>query len=228
MAGDGVAANGSPARLLLADDHALVREGLRAVLEAQEGIEVVGEAQDGPQAVELCQKLSPDLVLMDVRMPRMDGLEATRVIKRELPRIIVLVLSAFEDPNYLSKALKAGAAGYVLKTAPPTETIAAVRKALIGELPLNQEVAVRLLMRLMEQAPKEEALPESLSLREIDVLRLMARGQTNQQIAKNLFVSTSTIKKHVHSIISKLGVSDRTQAALRAVELGVLDEREGE
>src|SRR3712207_4501824 len=157
---------------------------------------------------------------MDVWTPTMDGLEATRAIKAELPRTIVLVLTAMEEPNYLLEALKAGAAGYVLKSASVAEIIAAVRKVLIGESPLDQETATRLLMRLAHEAPKEEdaqeetTLPGSLSPRETEVLRLTAQGRTNQQIARALLISISTVKKHVRSVISKLGVSDRTQAAL--------------
>jgi DNA-binding NarL/FixJ family response regulator len=222
---------GSPSRIVVVDDHPLFRSALGRMLDAQSDLEVVGEAADGQEAVELCHRLQPALVLMDVWMPTMDGLEATRAIKTELPRTIVLVLTAMEEPNYLSEALKAGAAGYVLKSAPGAEIIAAVRKVLIGESPLDQEIAMRLLMRLAREAPKEDdaqeetSLPGSLSPRETEVLRLTAQGRTNQQIAGALLISVSTVKKHVQSIISKLGVSDRTQAAVRAVELGVLAER---
>ncbi len=222
---------GSPSRIVVVDDHPLFRSALGRMLDAQSDLEVVGEASDGQEAVALCRRLRPELVLMDVRMPRMDGLEATRAIKGELPRTIVLVLTALEDPNHLSEALRAGAAGYVLKSAPVAQIIAAVRKVLIGESPLDQEIATRLLMRLAQEAPREEgaregaSLPRSLSPRETEVLRLTAQGRTNQQIARALLISVSTVKKHVQSIISKLGVSDRTQAAVRAVELGVLTER---
>jgi two-component system, NarL family, response regulator LiaR len=159
----------------------------------------------------------------------MDGLEATRKIKRDSPRTSVLVLTASEDPNHLSEALKAGAAGYVQKEAATQETIGAVRKVLEGESSLDQEVATRLLKRLMDDPEPEpngrakgESLPELLSNRESEVLGLVSRGCTNQQIARKLLISVSTVKKHVRNVISKLGVSDRTQAAVRAVELGAL------
>ena len=158
-------------------------------------------------------------------MPGMSGIEATSKVKEESPFIIVLVLTGSEDPDHLSEALKAGAAGYLPKGASPSEVVEATRKVLCGESPLNQEVAARLLMRLVKEAsknapPKEEVLPEVLSPREGEVLRLLAEGKTNQQIARELLVSVSTVKKHVHSIISKLEVSDRTQAIVKAVELG--------
>jgi DNA-binding NarL/FixJ family response regulator len=169
---------------------------------------------------------------MDVLMPRMDGLEATRKIKREYPRISVLVLTAVDDPIYLSEALKAGAAGYVRKGAATHETIGAVRKVLGGESSLDQELATQLLNRLMEEVKPEqnglvdkESQPGLLSAREKEVLGLVGRGYTNQQIGRELLISVSTVKKHVRTVISKLGVSDRTQAAVRAVELGVLGRR---
>jgi DNA-binding NarL/FixJ family response regulator len=220
-------------RIVVVDDHPLLRCALRQMLGTQADLEVVGEAADGQQAVELSRRLHPDLVLMDVRMPRMDGLEATRQIKRELPRTIVLVLTASDYPPDLSEALEAGAAGYILKTAPTTQTLDAIRKVLTGESPLDQEVSTRLLMQLRKQAPRnerpqqEESLRGTLTPREIEVLTLTAQGYTNLQMAHALRISVSTIKKHLRGVISKLGVSDRTQAAVRAVELGVLAEWEG-
>jgi len=188
---------------------------------------------------------------MDVRMPRMDGLEATRAIKGELPRTIVLMMSASEEPTHLAEAIKAGAAGYVLKSAPPQQITDAIRRALEGESPLNQEVAMLLLLELMDEEskeeerptsevvtlgspplsgerPQEEGLPSLLSAREVEVLGLMVRGHTNKEIAQNLLVSVSTVKKHVHHIIDKLVVSDRTQAVVRAIEKGlVVPEQKG-
>jgi DNA-binding NarL/FixJ family response regulator len=218
----------TPSRIVVADDHPLLRYALSQMLSTQADLEVVGEAADGQEAVELCRRLHPDLVLMDVWMPTMDGLEATRRIKRELPRTIVLVLTASDYPHNLSEALEAGAAGYILKKAPTTKTIDAIRKVLAGESLLDQEVSTRLLMQLMKQAPKkeklqkEESLRQALTPREIEVLRLTARGYTNQQIARALHISLSTVKKHLRSVVSKLEVSDRTQATVRAIELGVL------
>ena len=185
---------------------------------------VVGEADDGLEAAELCRRLVPELVLMDLQMPRMDGFEATREIKRELPSTIVLVLTAFEEPDYLMEALKAGASGYVLKHMSPPQIVGAIRRVLDGECPLNQEVAMELLTRLIEERHEKKStaptpsLSTPLSPREVEILELLVRGQRNQQIAGDLSISLSTVKNHVHRIITKLGVSDRVQAAIVAIE----------
>jgi two-component system, NarL family, response regulator LiaR len=258
-------AHTGPARLLIADDHALVREGLRTVLSSEDGIQVIAEARDGKEALSSCRELQPDLVLMDVRMPVMDGLEATRRIKEEMPHTSVVMVTMHENPDYLFEAIKAGAAGYVLKDASGERLLEAVRRTLEGESPLNQELAMRLLVRLARErgeggdqqggsqgveaganssgAGPDEEIPapeasgegaedagrpdeadriESLTPREIEVLNLLSQGQTNPQIAQNLMVSRGTVKIHVQHIISKLGVSDRTQAAVRAIEAGVI------
>ena len=227
-----------PGRVLIADDHALVREGLRAVLEGEEGIEVVGEAADGLEALRACGELSPDLVLMDVRMPGMDGLEATRQIKARMPGVAVVMVTMHENPDYLLEAVRAGAAGYVLKEASGERIAGAVRRTLGGDSALEEGLAMRLLGRLAAAAPQGEgpvragepsgALPEGITPREAEVLGLMARGFTNPQIAKALLYSVSTVKAAVQSVTAKLGVSDRTQAAVRAIELGLVTSGIGE
>ncbi len=228
-----------PARLLIADDHALVREGMRAMMEREADLEVIGEAENGREAIELCRELRPDLILMDVRMPEMDGIAATRAIKGEHPATSVLIVTTHENPDHLLDAIRSGAAGYVLKEATKGQLLGAVRRVLQGESPLNQELAMRLLQRLAEEnngkkrtvseparKVQQETLAEPLTEREIELLRLLAQGKTNRQLAQDLRVSLSTVKTHVQRVIGKLGVSDRTQAAVRAVELGLLSERE--
>jgi DNA-binding NarL/FixJ family response regulator len=229
-----------PARLLLADDHDLVRDGFHRMLGREPDLEVVGEASNGREAVELCRSLRPDLVLMDVRMPEMDGLEATRTIKAERPEVSVLVVSTYENPDYLFEALKAGAAGYVLKDAPKRRLVDAVRRVLNGESPLNQELAARLIERLAKEMAARPAQPAptthpptakppaaatagELTPRELEVVGLLAWGWTNPQVAQALNISRGTAKVHVERIIRKLGVSDRTQAVVRALQLGLIE-----
>ena len=225
-----------PARLIIVDDHALAREGLRDMLADEPELEVVGEAANGLEALALCSRLQPDLVLMDVRMPRLDGLEATRKVKQEFPKIIVLILTMHENPDYLLEALRAGAAGYVLKDASSEEVVTAVWQALGGESPLDPELAARLLRRLAAEEKERVEAPRSargqrerllhvepLTPREGEVLELMKLGHTNRQIARELVISPGTAKNHVEHIIQKLVVSDRTQAVVKALELGILD-----
>jgi DNA-binding NarL/FixJ family response regulator len=217
-------------RLILVDDHHLLRRGFWSLLSNEPGLEVVGEASNGLEAIEICRRLEPDLVLMDVRMPEMDGITATRHIKREQPGVGVLMVTMHENPDYLLEALDAGAAGYVLKDAPADRLISAVHRTLNGESPLNQELATRLLRRLAEEKqqkpyaspPKHrEPSSEALTPRETEVLALLTTGQTNQQIAQTLSISKGTAKVHVERIIRKLEVSDRTQAAVKAIHLGL-------
>jgi len=181
-----------PARIVIADDHGLVRQGVRGMLAREEGLEVVGEAEDGREAVEICSRLRPDLVLMDVRMPQMDGLAATREIKQGHPETSVLMVTMQENPDYLLEAVKAGAAGYVMKGSPNSQIMNSIRRVLEGESPLNQELAMHVIHHLVDDSTKGTnsspdrqrrerpyALPHSLTKRELEVLRLLARGQTN-------------------------------------------------
>ena len=225
-------ARGAPARVLLADDHDVVRQGFRLVLASQPDIEVVGEAPNGREAIERARRLRPDLVLMDVTMPVMDGIEATRRLKAEMPGVCVLMFTSHEEPEYLLEAIEAGAAGYVLKGAPVSRLIGAIRRALGGDSPLDQELAARLIRGLSEKAgdARREApagggnqtLAEPLTRREVEVLGLMAQGLTNPEIARELVIARPTAKTHVERVIRKLGVSDRTQAVVRAIDLGLV------
>lgn len=217
-------------RLVVVDDHDLAREGIKDMLLDEPDIEVVGEAANGREALLVCSRLRPDMLLMDVRMPEMDGLAATREIKNRYPEISVLMVTMHENPDYLLEALKAGAAGYVLKDAPQEEVVGAVRQVREGESPLDSELAARLLRRLAAEeglkGPSRAARGSSynqLTRREFEVLRLMKLGFTNRQIARELVISLGTAKNHVEHIIAKLGASDRTQAVVKALELGVLD-----
>lgn len=212
------------ARVVIADDHELARLGLRTMLAPEPDLEVVGEAATGHEAVALSRRLQPDLVLMDIRMPDLDGLAATRAIKEDRPLTSILIVTLSEDPDYLLEALRAGAAGYVLKDASRREVVAAVRQVLGGESPLDPRLAAQLIRRLASHA--KDAPPvrhgDALTPRELEVLRLVAEGKTNAEIAQTLYVSVGTVKADVERIIDKLGVSDRTQAAVRAVELGYI------
>jgi DNA-binding NarL/FixJ family response regulator len=217
--------------VVIVDDHALAREGLQDMLADEPGIEVVGEASNGQEALQQCWRLRPDLVFMDVRMPEMDGLAATWEIKQRYPGIIVMIMTMHENPDYLLEALKAGAAGYVLKDALPEEVVEAVWRVRDGDSPLAPTVAARLLKRLASEEdrrggtgpPREDPRVEPLSPRELEVLNLMRLGHTNRRISEILWISSGTAKNHVEHIIGKLGVSDRTQAVVRALELGLLE-----
>jgi len=234
MSDQTLAANGAdPARIVLTDDHDLVRAGLKAMLSGMEDIKIVGEAANGREAVEVCGRVQPDLMLMDVRMPEMDGLAATREIKSRWPRVSVLILTVHENQDYLLEALKAGAAGYVLKDTPRTQLVDSVRSVLGGESSLDQKLATQLLQRLATDLPEpakenENHGPrptdptETLTPRETEVLQLLARGLSNQEVSRELVVSVGTAKNHVQHIISKLGVSDRTQAVVRGLEMGII------
>src|SRR5438270_7325348 len=214
---------GKPARLVIADDHELARAGLRAMLTDQRGFALVGEASNGQEALQLCRRLQPDLALIDVRMPEMDGLTTCRAIKQECTATSVILVTVHTNPDYLFEAIKAGAAGYVLKDISQRELISTVQKVLHGESILNQELMARLLQRLASETPTQEDLPLGrLSPREREVLQLLTKGQTNREIARKLTVSVSTVKIHVEHILAKLGVSDRTQAAVRAIEMGLV------
>jgi DNA-binding NarL/FixJ family response regulator len=205
--------------VLVVDDHAVVREGLRAFLDLQDGIEVAGEAADGEAAIEEAQRLAPDVVLMDLVMPRLDGVGAMRVLRERVPGARVIVLTSFLDEDRLLPALRAGAAGYLLKNAEPAEVARAVRAAHAGEAVLDPVVAARLMEAL---AGGEEPL-DRLTPREREVLELIGRGYANKRIALALELSEKTVKTHVGHVLAKLGVSDRTQAAVMAVRAGLVD-----
>ncbi len=202
-----------PIRILLADDHVMVREGTRRILERQEDLIVVGEAGDGLQTIELAQQTKPDIILMDISMPVMNGIDATRKIKQICPRVAVLVLTAYDDDQYVFAILEAGAAGYLLKNARSSELIDAVRRVVAGESVLHPSVAKKVLRRLA--APAKQTEEENvLTSRELEVLRLAGRGLTNREIAQRLVLSPRTVESHMANIFGKLGVGSRTEAVL--------------
>jgi NarL family two-component system response regulator LiaR len=199
--------------VLIADDHPVVRQGLRTFLEVQEGLELAGEASDGAEAVQLVQQSLPDVVLMDLVMPGVDGIEATRQIRDLSPSTKVIVLTSFDDDERVFPAIKAGAAGYLMKDVPPAELAEAVRRVHRGEALVAPSVAAKLMQEVAGRKPAIADLTE----RELDVLRLVARGLSNKLIARELVVSEKTVKTHVSNILAKLHLADRTQAALYAV-----------
>jgi NarL family two-component system response regulator LiaR len=207
-------------RILLVDDHAVVREGLRTFLELQDEFEIVGEAADGEEGVLEAERLNPDVILMDLVMPGLDGVGAMRALRTSLPDARVIVLTSFADDDRLLPAIQAGAAGYLLKDAQPSEVARAVRAAHAGEALLDPAVAARL-VDAIAQAPGEEPR-ERLTPREHQVLELIAQGRPNKLIARELEISEKTVKAHVSRVLEKLGVSDRTQAALYAVRQGIV------
>ncbi|MCS7259622.1 MAG: response regulator transcription factor [Anaerolineae bacterium] len=219
--------------VLLADDHAVVRAGTRQLLERQPDMRVVGEASNGEEAVRLAVQLRPDVVIMDVRMPGMSGVEATRRIKQEVPHVAVLVLTAHDDDEYIFALLQAGANGYLLKTAEIDELVRAIRAVASGRSMLDPAVAGKVMAQFASgrvpaewtsSAKKDEF--EGLTERELEILRLVGKGLTNKEIGRKLFISDRTVQAHLSNIFSKLGVGSRTEAAMYAVRRGWVTDHE--
>ena len=211
-------------RVLIVDDQALFREGLRTLLSVQADIDVVGEAGDGIEAIQECARLKPDVVLMDMLMPRLDGVETTRRLHAEHSGCQVIILTTFDDDEYVFDGLRAGALGYLLKDAPSEKLLEAIRAAARGESFLQPSVAAKVVAEFSRLAdhPSGEELVEPLSEREREVLQLLSSGASNREIAEVLVIAHGTVKNHVTSILGKLGVRDRTQAAIKARELGLI------
>lgn len=212
-------------RVLVAEDHAVVREGIRLILESQPDMEVIGEASDGREALEKARELHPDIVLMDIGMPEMNGLEATRQIKRSLPETQILALTVHEQGDYLFRMLQAGASGYVLKGAPSSDLLAALRAASRGEVHLHPSLTTRLVGDYVRRLKRGEATDsyDTLTERQKDVLMLLADGLTNQQIATRLVISASTVETHRIHIMEKLGLRNRTDLIKYAIRHGLID-----
>lgn len=214
-------------KVLIADDHRVVREGLAAILKTKDDIHIVGEAQDGMEAVEKVKTLMPDVVLMDVSMPRMGGVEATRQIKREFPHIGIVALTMYDEQQYIFDLVRAGATGYLLKDSESSQIVAAIRAIYKGESLIHPSVASKILAEFSLMSQKKGKKPgwveHDLTEREITVLRLVADGKTNKEIANNLDLSEKTVKNHVRNIFHKLQVYDRTQAAILAIRKGLIE-----
>jgi DNA-binding NarL/FixJ family response regulator len=209
-------------RIMIADDHHVVRRGLAFFLKTQRDIEIIGEAANGKEAVEQARTLQPDLILMDLIMPEMDGIQATKIIKSELPEIKIIMLTSFSDQDHVIPALEAGASGYQLKDIEPDELIHCIKKVIAGENQLHPKATSYLLANLSNKKESRNLISE-LTNRELDVLKEIAKGKSNKEIASALFITEKTVKTHVSNLLAKLEVADRTQAALYAVKSRVVE-----
>jgi len=212
-------------RVLICDDQAIACEGLQAILSTAPDIEVVGVAHDGAQAVDMIPETRPDLVLMDLKMPVMNGIQATRQIRERYPQVRVLVLTTYDDDEWVFDAIRGGAAGYLLKDTPREKLIEAIRDTVEGKVHVDPAVAGKLLAQIATQgaAPPDTSIADGLSAREREVLGLVARGLANAEIASRLYLSEGTVRNYVSSILAKLNVADRTQAAVLALRYGLAD-----
>jgi DNA-binding NarL/FixJ family response regulator len=215
-----------PVRVLIVEDQALVRQGLRTLLDLEEGIQVVGEAADGVEALERIPELLLDVALVDVRLPRMDGIELVWRLRQEYPHVMPIFLTTFDDDEYVFEGLRAGGRGYVLKDTPSEELAAAIQKVHRGEAVLGGQITSKVIEEFgrLSKAPGEHGVgSESLSERELEVLKLVASGASNREIAKKLYITEGTVKNHISNVLRKLGFRDRTQAALYAQEHGWIE-----
>jgi DNA-binding NarL/FixJ family response regulator len=211
-------------RVLICDDQDLVCEGLKAILGTDPGLQVVGVANDGAEALELIPRLNPDLVLMDLKMPGMNGVHATRYIRRKHPEIQVLVLTTYDADEWVFDAIRAGARGYLLKDTPRERLLSAIREAVAGKTPVDPDVAGKLFARVVQPTSvPDAAIASLLSEREREVLGLLGKGLSNADIAARIYLSEGTVRNYVSSIFEKLGVTDRTQAAVLAIRSGLVD-----
>jgi DNA-binding NarL/FixJ family response regulator len=208
-------------KVMIVDDHPVVREGLSAMLNKEPDIEVIVEAENGADAIKKANEFRPEIVLMDLRMPEVDGVEAMRQIRAEHPEINFIVLTTYDNDEYIFKGIEAGARAYLLKDAPREELFKAIRAVYKGESLIQPAIAGRVLDRFSELS-RQAQVPEALSGRELEVLKLMAKGTTNKTIASDLSISESTVKTHIQTIFQKLGVGDRTEAVTEAIKKGII------
>jgi NarL family two-component system response regulator LiaR len=212
-------------RIMIADDHAMLREGMRNLLENEKDFELVGEAADGEEAVSLAGKIKPDIIIMDIVMPKLNGIEATRQIKQVSPATALLILTAYSDIRYIIGLLEAGACGYLLKNSPGKDVIRAIRAVRSGESVLDSEVTRKLVQRLasLSKSPDERETVGQLTSREIEILKWAARGLSNKELSEKLFISLRTVKAHMTNIFNKLGCSSRTDAIIKGLKQGYID-----
>jgi len=213
------------ARILIADDHATLREGMRLILQQEKDFELVGEAADGEEAVRLASELKPDIIIMDIVMPKLNGVEATRQIKQVSPSTALLILTAYSDIRYIIGLLEAGACGYLLKNSPAKEIVRAIRAVRSGESVLDPEVTRKLVQRLASLTKSQDEVETSglLTVREMEILKLASRGMSNKELSEKLFISLRTVKAHMTNIFNKLGCSNRTDAIIKGLKQGYID-----
>ncbi len=214
--------------VLIADDQTLFREGIKDLLEDEKGIQVVGEASTGPEAVALAKKIKPDVILMDIKLPQMDGVSATRIIRKECPQTNVLILSSYEDEAHVTEAIQAGANGYLSKMLPASELVHALKTFTAEGVMIPQPIMGKLIQGLRQMGtPGYDSAPDSLTATEIKVMALLGKGKSNKEIAAELTCSVKTVKNHLNSIFQKLGVNNRTEAVVKAIEKGLISPEDG-
>ncbi|MCM2266455.1 MAG: response regulator transcription factor [Elusimicrobiales bacterium] len=214
--------------VLIADDQTLFREGIKDLLEDEKGITVVGEASNGPEAVAMAKKLKPDVILMDIKLPQMDGVSATRIIRKDCPQTNVLILSSYEDEAHVTEAIQAGANGYLSKMLPASELVHALKTFTAEGVMIPQPIMGKLIQGLRQMGSSGyDSAPDSLTATEIKVMALLGKGQSNKEIAAALDCSVKTVKNHLNSIFQKLGVNNRTEAVVKAIEKGLISPEDG-
>ncbi|MDW7675632.1 MAG: response regulator transcription factor [Bacillota bacterium] len=208
-------------KLLIVDDHALVRKGISSLLAEEDSVEVIGEAANGLEALDITKELMPDVILMDINMPECNGIEATKLIKKELPYVKIVMLTVYEDEQYLFEAVKSGAQGYLLKNLEPENLVASIMDLLKGEAPISPSMATKIINEYAHITARDSKTDNDLTRREREVLDMLSQGLTNKEIAKQLMISDNTVRNHIRNIFDKLHLENRVQAAAYALQVGL-------